>query len=573
MSLTLLVVLTGLFVLAVSACGALVFFAREDKHRELLQESIAAGLNQPANLHPVVNHDVCMGSGACVDACPEAVLGIIDGVTQLVKAGDCIGHGRCHDSCPTRAIALVFGTAERGVDIPLLRAGYETNVDGIFVVGELGGMGLIRNAMRQGLQAASSIQRLLERPDLEAADPDGAAVDVLIVGAGPAGIACAVKCVELGLSFELVEQYALGGSVMHYPRRKLVFTEVIKLPLVGRFGKTEMLKEELVAEFERVCLAAKIEVREGTRVSAVKGRAGRFTIETDAAGAARTYAARSIVLAVGRRGTPRKLECPGEDLPHVVYRLQDAEQYRHRRVLVVGGGDSAVEAAVALAQVAGTTVHLSYRGDSFYRVKKKNRLDLEAELESGRVTPHLETTVVAVGRDFVELKRKAGARARLEVDDVIVNIGGVLPTAFLESMGVRVETKRGEEVIGESSATVIAERITARFTKATETTSKFARAGSEFVKTASQRVTGRTSGDKKRPTARTARDSAKVRGRPPKPDPLTTTDDLQPFESSSDKAPPPRTRPDPAGGPPSDELTPLVDSDANRLDPDGSSTG
>jgi thioredoxin reductase/NAD-dependent dihydropyrimidine dehydrogenase PreA subunit len=567
-SLTLLVVLTGLFVLAVSACGALVFFAREDKHRELLKESIAAGLNQPANLHPVVNHDVCMGSGACVDACPESVLGIIDGVTQLVKAGDCIGHGRCHDSCPTRAIALVFGTAERGVDIPLLRAGYETNVDGIFVVGELGGMGLIRNAMRQGMQAAASIQRLLERPGLEQAD-DPDAADVLIVGAGPAGIACAVKCVELGLSFELVEQYALGGSVMHYPRRKLVFTEVIKLPIVGRFGKTEMLKEELVAEFERVCLAANIEVREGTRVSAVKGRAGKFLVETDAAGAAKTYTARSIVLAVGRRGTPRKLECPGEDLPHVVYRLQDAEQYRHRRVLVVGGGDSAVEAAVALAQVAGTIVHLSYRGDSFYRVKKKNRTDLEAELAAGRIQGHLETTVVEVGRDFVKLESKSGTKTRLEVDDVIVNIGGVLPTAFLESMGVRVETKRGEEVVGESQAKVIAERITARFTKAQETTTKFAKAGGDFVKTASQRVTGRISGDKKRPTARTARPSAKA----PKPDPLTTTDDLTPFESSSDKAPPPRTRPDPTGGPPSDELTPLVDSDANQADLDGSSLG
>jgi cation diffusion facilitator CzcD-associated flavoprotein CzcO len=238
-------------------------------------------------------------------------------------------------------------------------------------------------------------------------------------------------------------------------------------------------------------------------------------------------------------------------------------------VLVVGGGDSAVEAAVALAQVAGTIVHLSYRGDSFYRVKKKNRTDLEAELAAGRIQGHLETTVVEVGRDFVKLESKSGTKTRLEVDDVIVNIGGVLPTAFLESMGVRVETKRGEEVVGESQAKVIAERITARFTKAQETTTKFAKAGGDFVKTASQRVTGRISGDKKRPTARTARPSAKA----PKPDPLTTTDDLTPFESSSDKAPPPRTRPDPTGGPPSDELTPLVDSDANQADLDGSSLG
>lgn len=547
MSLTLLVVLTGLLVLALSACVALILFAREDEQREVLQESIAAGLNQPASLHPVVNHDVCMGSGACVDACPEKVLGIIDGVTRLVKAGECIGHGRCHDACPTRAISLVFGTAERGVDIPLLRAGLETNVDGIFIVGELGGMGLIRNAMRQGMQAVTSIQRLLERPGL---DVDEDAVDVLIVGAGPAGIACAVKCVELGLSFELLEQYALGGSVMHYPRRKLVFTEVIKLPVVGRFGKTEMLKEELVAEFERVVAAAKIEVREGHRVSAVRGELGRFTIEADASGEVRTYRAKTIALAVGRRGTPRKLDCKGEDLPHVVYRLQDAEQYRHRKVLVVGGGDSAVEAAVALAQVAGTQVHLSYRGDSFYRVKKKNRVDLEAAVEAGTVTQHLETRVVEVGRDFVKLKDKAGATRRLAIDDVIVNIGGVLPTAFLESMGVKVETKRGEKVeLGESQAKVIAERITARISKA---------AGA--ARAASQRVTGRASSGSKRPSRRP---SAKVR-----PDPLTTTEDLTPFESE-DKALPPATRPDPrsAGVATDDELRPLIDSD-DRYDPE-----
>lgn len=539
MSLTLLVVLTGLSVLAVSACGALLLFAREDKHREALQESIAAGLNQPASLHPVVNHDACMSSGACVDACPEQVLGIVDGITHLVKAGDCIGHGRCHAACPTRAISLVFGTAERGVDIPLLRAGLETNVDGIFIVGELGGMGLIRNAMRQGMQAVTSIQRLLARPAL-VVDEEG--VDVVIVGSGPAGIACAVKCVELGLSFALLEQYALGGSVMHYPRRKLVFTEAIKLPVVGRFGKTEMFKEELVAEFERVVLAARIEVREGHRVTAVRGEVGRFAVEVEAEGQKVTLRGKTIALAVGRRGTPRKLECKGEELPHVVYRLQDAEQYRRRKVLVVGGGDSAVEAAVSLAQVAGTEVHLSYRGDSFYRVKKKNRADLEAEVEAQRITLHLETTVVEVGRDFVALEGKAGARRRLAIDDVIVNVGGVLPTAFLEAMGVKVETKRGEKVdLGESQAKVIAERITASLSK----TAAAARA-------ASKRVSGGT----RRPARRS---SGKV-----KPDPLTTTEDLTPFESDDDKALPPATRPDPAaagGGVTDEELRPLIDSD------------
>jgi thioredoxin reductase (NADPH) len=559
-SLTLLVVLTGLFVVAVSAAAAIVYFHREDTHREVLKESIAAGLDQPASLHPVIDLDTCMGSGACVDACPEKVIGIIDGVTQLVRAGECIGHGRCREACPVHAIALVFGTAQRGVDIPLLRTGYESNVDGIFIIGELGGMGLIRNAMRQGMQAIETVQRAIARPGI-AADAD--AVDVLIVGAGPAGIACAIKCIEQGLTFELLEQYALGGSVMHYPRRKLVFTEVIKLPLVGRFGKHEMLKEELVAEFERVVLAAGIQVREGHRVSQVTGEVGRFVVTAEAAGATKTFRAKTIVLAVGRRGTPRKLECPGEDLPHVVYRLQDAEQYRHRAVLVVGGGDSAVEAAVALAQVAGTTVHLSYRGDSFYRVKKKNRDDLQAELDAGRITPHLETNVVEVARDRVKLKDKRGKVTTLAVEDVIVNIGGVLPTPFLEAMGVRVETKRGEKVDDlESSAKVIAERITSRLTKMTEAGQTFARASGDFVRTTSQRITGR---HEKRPTTRA--------GRPPKkkpPSDLTTTEDLTPFGSDDKNLPPAGAAASDAKptGATTDELSPyLEDSDDRRGPP------
>lgn len=558
MSLTLLVALTALLVVALAVVGALLFFRREDADREVLRESIAAGLNQPSSLHPVVNYDKCLTSGACVDACPEKVLGIIDGKTQKVKAGDCIGHGRCHAVCPVQAITLVFGTSERGVDLPLLRALYETNVDGIFCIGELGGMGLIRNAMRQGLQVVDGIRKALRRPETKA-DPN--AVDVVIVGAGPAGIACAIQCVDAGLSYELLEQYALGGSVMHYPRRKLVFTEVMKLPKVGRFGKTEMVKEELVAEFERIILAAGVELREARRVTGVTGRIGAFEVTAEVqGGGTETYRAKAVVLAVGRRGTPRKLEVPGEDQPHVVYRLQDAEQYRRRRVLVVGGGDSAIEAAVSLAQVAGTEVHLSYRGNAFYRVKKKNRDDIEAEAEAGRVTLHLETNVVRIGKDTVDLKGKDGKVTTLGIDDVLVNVGGVLPTAFLEGMGVRVETKKGEKVDLGDSARQVAERITSRLAAAGEASTKFAKAGTEFIKTASTRLGAGSSGltRAKTSTGKTARPSTGKTARPQtgkvrRPDPLTTTEDLTPF-TSDDKIPP---VPDPDGAGPGKTRTPL----------------
>lgn len=446
--LTALAISAAVLVVVVIAVAALVAFRREDQAQAALAEAQASGLDQPPSLHPVIDLDVCIGSAACVDACPEQVLGRIEGLTQMIQAASCIGHGRCHASCPVGAIALVFGTAERGVDIPLLRAGYETNVDGVFVVGELGGMGLIRNAMRQGQKAIESVPGALARPQARAAG-DPAAADVLIVGAGPAGLAAAVACVDRGVSYRLIEQLGLGGSVTHYPRRKVVFTEPIKLPIVGRFGKREMLKEELIAEMERVALTCGIEVLEGRRVTGVSGALGDFKVTAARDdGAEETFAARTVVLAIGRRGTPRRLEVPGEELPHVVYRLIDAEQYRGRRVLCVGGGDSAVEAAVALAAVARTTVHVSYRGEAFFRVKKKNREDLEAAAAAGKVTLHLGTTVRAITPDRVVLEGQAG-RTTLEIDDVIVNVGGVLPTPFLESIGVAVETKHGEVAIGE----------------------------------------------------------------------------------------------------------------------------
>ncbi len=450
MSLTALAIAAAIVVPVIIAVATLIAFRREDLAQAQLAEAVASGLDQPPSLHPVVDTDTCIGSAACVDACPESVLGRVAGLTQMVSAGDCIGHGRCHASCPVGAIALVFGTAERGVDIPLLRAGYESNVDGLFIVGELGGMGLIRNAMRQGQRAVESIAGVLARPGIAPASPE--AVDTLIVGAGPAGIAAAVACVHREISFRLLEQFSLGGSVTHYPRRKVVFTEPIKLPIVGRFGKSEMLKEELIAEMERALLACGVDVLEGRRVSGISGRAGAFTVRaTREDGAEEAFAARTVILAIGRRGTPRHLDVPGEDLPHVVYRLIDAEQYRRRRVLCVGGGDSAVEAAVSLAAVAGTTVYLSYRGEAFFRVKKKNRDDLDAAVAAGRVTLHLQTEVREITRDTVRLEGPAGEET-LAIDDVIVNVGGVLPTPFLESLGVEVETKHGEVAVGDEPA-------------------------------------------------------------------------------------------------------------------------
>ncbi|MDC3379473.1 NAD(P)-binding domain-containing protein, partial [Planctomycetota bacterium] len=292
--LTTIVWITAACVVVLIVVVFAVGFRREEKAREILAESLASGANQPASLHPVIDLEACMSSGACIDVCPEAVLGSVAGVTQMVQANNCIGHGRCKDSCPVDAINLVFGTSERGMDIPMLRKGYQTNVDGIYIVGELGGMGLLKNTMKQGMQVVASLKKAL-KGDLP--KPKAGAVDVVIVGGGPAGIACAAQCVDDGLSYVLLEQDSLGGSITHYPRRKLIFTEVIKLPVVGKFGKREMLKEELIAELEQVMLKAGIDLQEGVRVTGVTGKVGRFKVQAERGAETVAFDTRLVVLA------------------------------------------------------------------------------------------------------------------------------------------------------------------------------------------------------------------------------------------------------------------------------------
>lgn len=396
-------------------------------------ESIAQGLNEPPSLHPVVDPHRCIGSGGCVTACPEGALGIVQGKAVLVQAAACIGHGACKPACPVDAIRLVFGTEKRGVDIPELSPRFETNIPGLFIAGELGGMGLIRKAVEQGRQAMESIKQR----KAPATAPEE--LDVLIVGAGPAGLAAGLGAMQHRLRYRLIEQEdSLGGAVYHYPRNKIAMTAPVVLPLVGTVKLGEIQKEKLLAFWSGVVQRTGLEVNYRERMESLAAEGEGFVVTTNR-GALR---ARSVLLAIGRRGTPRKLEVPGEEAAKVVYKLVDAEQYRGQQVLVVGGGDSALEAAVALAEQPGTTVTLSYRSDAFSRVKQKNRDRVQAEAEAGRLKLALSSTVQRIQADAVLLKTAEGEE-RLPNDAVVVCAGGVLPTPLLQAAGVRFSTKHG----------------------------------------------------------------------------------------------------------------------------------
>lgn len=395
-----------------------------------LQESVAAGLTEPPSLHPVVDLNVCIGSGACVRACPEKAMGIIAGKGVLINPTTCIGHGACAPSCPVGAIKLVFGTAKRGMDIPQVSPDFETNVPGIFIAGELGGMGLIRNAVKQGTQA---IKALAGKPRRNTQ------YDVVIVGCGPAGIAAALAAQEAKLRYLVIEQEdALGGTTYHYPRNKLVMTAPMKLPLFGEIKVREISKEELMAIWQDVLKRAKLKIHFSEKMEEITPTADGFTVRSSKA----SYTTANILLCIGRRGTPRKLGVPGEEQPKVVYRLTDAEQYRGQSVLVVGGGDSALEAALDLSEQPGAKVTLSCRDPVFDRAKPKNRARVEAAVAAKKLRQVMQSSVQEIHPQHVTLKT-ATESVQLKNDGVIVCAGGELPTPMLKKIGIEVDVRYG----------------------------------------------------------------------------------------------------------------------------------
>lgn len=395
------------------------------------------GLYEPVSLHPIVNTNSCIGTGACIAACPEKdILGIIKGKATTINASQCIGHGACFHACPTEAITLVIGTEKRGVDLPHIKPTFETNVAGIYIAGELGGMGLIKNAVEQGKQAVENLTKAYK-------SKIQGQFDLAIVGAGPAGISASLAAKKAGLRFITLEQESLGGTVFTYPRAKVIMTSAMNLPLYGKVKLDETSKQELLNLWLEALGKNEITIRENTKVEKISGEAGNFSIETNTG---ETISAATVLLALGRRGTPRKLGVKGEMMQKVAYRLLEPENIMHKQVLVVGGGDSAVESAMLLAD--NNTVTISYRSDSFSRLKPRNAASIKSFEESGRLSVLFNTEVTEITEENVVLRNNRTQEVvQLKNDHIYIFAGGELPTQFLINSGITVEKKFGEAIL------------------------------------------------------------------------------------------------------------------------------
>lgn len=420
---------------------AFYLYKRKKQHqisKDFLVQARSDGLTEPASLHPIIDPQKCLGCASCISACPEQnVLGLIDRHAHLVNPANCIGHGACKTSCPQNAISLVFGSAKRGVDIPELATDFQTNIPGIFIAGELGGMGLIKNAIEQGRQAMNSIAKYVAKQP----QSDPSIVDCVIVGAGPAGLSAMLGAKEKQLNIVCIDQEVPGGTVSHFPRGKLVMTAPANMPIVGKVKFGEISKEKLLSFWLTLIEKHNLKINHNeTMIDITTDKQGCLTLTSSE----QIYTTKSILLAIGRRGTPRKLGVKGEEQSKVVYRLTDAEQYEDEDVLIVGGGDSALEAACSIAELGRCRVSISYRSDTFSRAKAKNRARIDKLVASNELQLFMSSQVNNISKDNVQLTIHHEIKT-IANSVIIVCAGGVLPTPFLKKTGIMVATKYGTE--------------------------------------------------------------------------------------------------------------------------------
>ncbi len=421
------IVTTGIIV-AIVIPYFIQFHKEQRRSIQRKKEASQLGIDRPIAQYPYINQTLCIGCGSCKLACPEdGVLEVVWGKATVVNAMRCVGHGYCEKACPVGAIEVGLGDIKQRDDVPILDEHYQSNVPGLYIVGELSGISLIKNAITHGRIAMEHIvEQFATRPHV-----DGI-LDVVIVGAGPAGTSAALVATQAKLNYLILDAQDLGGTILQYPRKKLVMTEPVEIPLYGKLKQREIEKEALLAIWQQIYRDFNLRLHRSERVVDIQKSGNFFTVKTSAA----EYLAQFVVLPMGRRGNPRKLKVPGEQQSKVMYNLIDAQSHTNSHILVVGGGDSAVEAAIGLSRQKGNTVTISYRKDRFFRIKERNRERIENQIKKKKIIPLFNSHVKEIKPASVILEQN-GKMLEIQNDYVFIFIGGEAPLGFLRKIGIK----------------------------------------------------------------------------------------------------------------------------------------
>jgi len=396
-----------------------------------------------------INDDRCTGCDACVAVCPTNVLDLVQNKSRVLRFEDCIQCEQCMFACPTEALVMFpEGAVPPPLKIPEIDENFQSAVPGQYLIGEVAGKPLVKNAANLGRAVIEHMLTTGMYPGaLGPSVPGSDVVDVAIVGSGPGGLSAALTCIQKGLSYVVLEkEQDIASTIARYPKGKLVMAEPYDTQNVSLLPVFDSSKEQLIPIWQELLERVRLRVNKGESVETIqKGYDGAFEIRTTVA----AYRAQRVVLSIGTRGKPRTLQVPGENLPKIFSLLDDPDVWAGQSVLVVGGGDSAVEAALALAD-AGAKVMISYRGKGFNRAAPKNKQSIERYAAEGRIKAKLGSQVLQFDHESVTMALADGTQKRYPNNAAFVLIGADPPVAWLEKVGIRFVERPHQFQFGKS---------------------------------------------------------------------------------------------------------------------------
>ncbi len=423
-----LLLVLGVFI-AVAIVIASVHAVFED--RRVVQHEAEIRQDSSLALIHSINADRCIGCEGCIDVCPTKVLALVHHKVQVVNFRDCVQCEQCAWACPTTALVMHReGTKPQTLTVPEIDPHFQTSVPGQYLIGEVAGKPLVKNAANLGRLV---VEHML-RDGLQTTDPNPVVLDVVIVGSGPGGLSAGLASMHHGLRCVVLEkEHTIASTVSRYPKGKSFMSEPADARNVSFLPVFDARKEELLAAWKTLIAEVALPIRKGEAVEDVKRRDdGIFEIRTTVT----TYLAKRVILATGLRGKPRLLAVPGANLSKVHSVLEDPDEFVGQAVLVVGGGDSALEAAMSLSDV-GATVTLSYRSKAFKRAKIENQKRIQEYGDAGKVRILMSSNATSFDKASVTIKQSSGEEETIPNEQAFLLIGAEAPVAWLEKLGVR----------------------------------------------------------------------------------------------------------------------------------------